>query len=251
MNPLKRLLTAVAIGGAGLAAGGCALFGIPPINGAPQPGAPGPPTVEVNCPTDNLQNALDHAEPGSLIEVHGTCTGNFNIGVDDLVVVGNQSTAPTLQGAAVLDGGGGGGSVVRVNRDVTATLISLTIEHGSGSGGGGGINIPFGATVTLEASQVTDNVVQEDFGGGILNDGTLYLNGSSVTHNTDIGEDGGGIWNSGTAELRGSTVSGNTSTVSAGGIYNQGSVSLLESSVVTDNHPNNCGGVVPVAGCSG
>ena len=41
MNPLKRLLAAVAIGGAGLAAGGCALLGVPPINGAPPPGTSG------------------------------------------------------------------------------------------------------------------------------------------------------------------------------------------------------------------
>jgi hypothetical protein len=147
--------------------------------------------VEVNCPTDNLQNALSAAQPGSTIDVHGTCTGHFTI-----------VNGVTLVGPATLDGGGAGTEPVLTVKLATTegtTLDRLTIQHGATSDGGAGI-FNESDDLTVNNSQVSDNTAAGG-GGGIFNSGVVTLDSSQVNHNTSSGGSGGGI-----ANLAGRTV---------------------------------------------
>jgi hypothetical protein len=188
--------------GAGLAAG--ALVGS--VLGVVIAGTPASAATTVNCPSGNLQDAIDAAAPGTNLSVSGTCTGRFTIPKE-----------LTLTGPATLDGGGRG-PVVRVLSGVTAKLRNLTVQNG---------NTPI------------------DGGGGISNAGNLTLDGTTVTHNhadstvtishslsTSCASDcslsnsdqiialaGGGIFNTGTLTVTSSTVSANTA--SGDGTYTQ------------------------------
>ena len=64
------------------------------VSGAAPAGA-SPAGITVQCPADNLQNAINSAAAGSRLLVDGTCRGNFYI---------NKNL--TLSGPAILDGGG-------------------------------------------------------------------------------------------------------------------------------------------------
>jgi hypothetical protein len=187
----------------------------------------------VNCPTDNLQDAIRAAPSNSTINVSGTCTGNFRINNKNL----------TLHGPATLDGNNAG-TVLSVNGGSSSspsvvTLSSLTIQHGNGDGdGGGGIFNLFG-TVTLNSSLVSNNTAV--LGGGIRNlGGTLNLNSSSVSGNASTeagaGQGGGGIFiDRDTVNVNSSLVTNNTAADSGGGILNLGATVTVKSSSVSDN----------------
>ncbi|WUD77488.1 hypothetical protein OG937_40155 [Streptomyces sp. NBC_00510] len=51
--------------------------------------------------------------------------------------------------------------------------------------------------------------------------------------------------------LIGSTVADNTAGTDGGGIYHKDGTVTLTGSTVRNNRPNNCGGPVPVPGCTG
>jgi predicted outer membrane repeat protein len=215
-------------------------------------------TTVVHCPTDNLQTAIAAAPPGSTIAVSGTCTGQFTI-LKDLTLVGPA----TLDGIA-------DSTMLRVDFGVTVTLDFLTIQHANATIDGGGIfnlgtltlnasqvsnnTTRFGrgggifnlGTLTLNASQVSNNTAPEGSGGGIFSDNTVTLNSSSVSNNTTGGV-GGGIANDGTATLT-ATIVTNNSASDGGGIFNENTVNLL-ASLVFLNHPNNCAGSNSVPGC--
>ena len=87
----------------------------------------------MHCPTDNLQDAINAAAPGSTLLVDGTCLGNFYI-VNNL----------TLTGPAVLDGGGVAtqygatlnviaGTVVLNNLVSRTALVSTALAVASGT----------------------------------------------------------------------------------------------------------------------
>ena len=140
--------------------------------------------ITVHCPTDNLQNAINGAAPGSTLLVDGTCTGNFYID-NDL----------TLSGPATLDGGG-----VQTTYGATLNVIA--------------------GTVVLNNLVIQNGVGIDGLGGGLWNGGQLTLNHSTVTHNTAYGA--GGVFNFGQLTLNGSTVSNNIATHGEGGIENCG-----------------------------
>ncbi|MFH9721912.1 hypothetical protein ACH4M4_02955 [Streptomyces sp. NPDC017254] len=189
-----------------------------------------------------LRAAVGSAVPGATLLVSGTCTGPFVV-EKDLTLIG--------LGAAVLDGAQAG-SVVTVSGDVRVRLHTLTLTNGAG-GDGGGIYNNFGATVTLTASTVRDNTAARS-GGGVFNffNSTVTLTGSSVSGNT-AGAYGGGIWNDigSTVGLNASTVRDNTAGIDGGGVHNDDGTVTLTGSAVRGNRPNNCGGLVPVPGCTG
>jgi hypothetical protein len=191
----------------------------------------------VHCPKDDLQNAIEAAQPGSTINVSGTCVGNFVIDRNlTLQGIGDKS------GNAVIDGHNRNFAML-VAPGVTATLISLTFQHGDpGLANNSG-------TVNLYSSQVSHNT---SFGGvGLLTDGqsgpaTTNVYSSSISNNTSTGFGGGGIYNfahSGqvTTNLYSSSVSGNSAAF-GGGIFNdaafdgggQATLSLTSSSVTNN-----------------
>jgi hypothetical protein len=112
----------------------------------------------------------------------------------------------TVSGNTARDVGGG----IRIRTGCTAaTLMDCMVSGNTATANseGGGISTS-GSTVTLTGCTVTGN--SADFGGGILNSGTLNLEDSHVTENTAT-TDGAGIFNVGIVACSGeSTVSGNT-----------------------------------------
>jgi hypothetical protein len=160
-----------------MAGGSLAVSGVAPAGASPA-------GITVNCPADNLQDAINSAPAGSTLLLNGTCAGNFYI-VNNL----------TLSGPAILDGGG-----VQTQYGATLNVIS--------------------GTVVLNNLIVQDGVGIDGLGGGLWNSGQLTLNHSTVTHNTAYGA--GGVFNTGQLTLNNSTVSNNTATNGEGGIFNCG-----------------------------
>ena len=79
------------------------------------------------------------------------------------------------------------------------------------------------AILTIRSSGETERRITggyHDYGGGIVNDGTLILEGGSVTGNAAL-DSGGGIANKGMMTLLGGSVTGNTSLGVGGGIYSR------------------------------
>ncbi len=121
------------------------------------------------------------------------------------------------------------------------TLNEVTIQNGVqdsfslDEGWGGGILNK--GTLTLNNSTVSGSRAYYE-GGGIYNRGTVTLNNSSVSNNYFVMNftAGGGISNRGTMTLNNSRVSGNTvyDEGVAGGIYNQGTLTL-NNSIVSGN----------------
>ena len=192
----------------------------------------------VDCSNgDNLQTAINAADPGDTLVVSGICVRLFNFTIGkDLTLVG-PATLETLEGReAVL--------IVRPS-DVSVTLDSLTITNGdntTSTGFVGGIHNR--GTVNLRGnSSITGNTAI--FGGGIFNEGgTVNLHdNSSITYNT--AEGGGGIVNAGgTVNLYDkSSITDNTAARDGGGIHNRpGTVNLHDKSSVTDNTADGDGG---------
>ena len=210
MRFFRSCVLFVAATGSVIAAGSLAL------SGAVAPAGATPAGITVNCPTDNLQDAIYAAAAGSTLVVSGTCTGNFYI---------NKNL--TLSGPATLDGGGGPNQF------------------------GSTLNVAAG-TVVLNNLVIQDGVGIDNIGGGIWNSSQLTLNHSTVTHNT-TGE-AGGVFNMGQLTLNSSSVSSNTATSGTGGIFNcggnpgfesfglsAGSTSLtLNNSTVSNNVGGSC-----------
>ena len=236
------------------------------------PAGASPALITVHCPTDNLQEAINAATPGSTLLVDGTCMGNFSID-NDL----------TLSGPAILDGGGVQTTYGATLNVIAGTVVlnNLVIENGVGIDGLGG-GLWNGGHLTLNHSTVTHNTA---FGaGGVFNMGQLTLNGSTVSNNTatngeggiencgaslrayglctgapgsltlnssvvanNVGGsgDGGGIWNDAQAvmTLNGSIVSGNTTGGNGGGIENHGTATL-NISTVSGNAGSSGGGIM-------
>ena len=198
----------------------------------------------VDCSNgDNLQTAINDADPGDTLVVSGICVRlfNFTIGKD-----------LTLVGPATLESDGGGPVLTVRPSDVSVTIHSLTITNGDHTNGfGGGIHNR--GTVNLHGnSRITGNTAL--FGGGIFNEGgTVNLHdNSSITDNTADGDgggvfdgDGGGILNThGTVNLYDkSSITDNTAARDGGGIHNRpGTVNLHDKSSVTGNTADGDGG---------
>jgi hypothetical protein len=214
-------------------------------------------TMSVDCAADPsaLQPAIDAAEPGDIVNVTGTCLGNFTIDKDLI-----------LQGTGTLDGNHEG-PVLRIAGG-RVTVADLTITNGVASdnfcffarGGGGIYN---SGTLTLNSARVNGNS-----GGGIYNDcfSNLILNGSTtVSGNSGFGIDldylssvtlndaasvsnntNGGInvAHDGYVEMNdSSSVTGNTGS----GIYDNGGVSMNGFSSVSGNITTHAGGGIFVA----
>src|ERR1035441_6250771 len=138
----------------------------------------------------NLQIAINSANSGDILEVRGTCIGNFTIANTTLSLVGFGSL---MQPEAMLNGNSSGTVVSIV--DAVVTLTDLLITGGRSESqlvtdSGGGIN-NIGVLTLNGNTQVTGNASVS--GGGIASDGSVTLNGSAqVDYNKD--SYGGGIY---------------------------------------------------------
>src|SRR5262245_34285433 len=207
--------------------------------------------------TNNLDYGYyDPCIPGSLRYEIGAAQSGDTI-VFDKSIQGKTITLDVIKGSELyinksltIQGPGAnhlaisGGNKLRVFEvaaDVQLTLSGLTIENGDGypntyaSGflgnpydyGGGIVNY---GTLTLSGCIVSGNFGQR-YGGGIANFGTMTLSGCTVSHNSlptgGTRYNGGGIYNDGTMTLSGSTVTQNTQS----GINNDGVLTILSSDV--------------------
>ena len=206
---------------------------------------------------------------------------NFRI----IAIDGNSGGALTLNGVAITGGhiagmmvGGAGGGILNLSGNLT--LNSATVTHNFASDAGGGIANGFGATATLNKSEVSWNTVPQtgSGGGGMLGiAASLTLNQSLVDHNTGPGgggiasgngngggpgssitlnksvisnntatspnAGGGGISNGGTLVSNNSQITGNTATGSlGGGLFNHSSATLNKTVVSANSAPDGIGG---------
>ncbi len=152
---------------------------------------------------------------------------------------GSVATNDVLTSAG--PGVGGGGAIL--SRGGELTIADTTVTENAADHGAGGIDITLGtahiarstiagndgsvgglrthgSTVTIAASDISDNL-----GGGIESyGGTLTIHETTISGNQKTGPgqsyyDGGGIFSTGDLELLNSTVSGNTTEQRGGGVF--------------------------------
>jgi hypothetical protein len=186
-------------------------------------------------------------------------------------------TNSTVSGNSVSGYSGFGGGIF--NYAGTTTLTNSNVS-GNSAGLCGGIGNLYGMLM-LTSSTVSDNVTGRpynaytfyDYGGGILNVGTLTLTDSTVSGNSISGPKGigagilnfgpmtltnstvsgnsvsgsygygGGIWNAYGMTLTNCTVSGNDSSFRGGGIFNYGGPITLTNCTVSGNSAVSGGGI--------
>jgi predicted outer membrane repeat protein len=195
----------------------------------------------------NLQDAIRHAVPGSVLIIRGRCVGTFHIN-EALTLVGRPSDGfpiPTLDG-------NGAGTVLTTYELGNVIVRNLRITGGMGTGQrfggtfGGGIANRRGRVVLAGTTRVTGNASES--GGGIWNNGTLILRDAAVVARnraTGILGVGGGIYERG-GHLRmrdSSSVRKNRAVVNGGGIFQfQGQVIIRDDASVRANRAGNFGG---------
>lgn len=229
-----------------------------------------PGTDEDNCGNGDLDVLAN-------LTLNGAGSGNTSISAEglkpdtpervfDINPFGNSDISVTFNGVTIRDGddfvGGGiqilgeqsnlisfvkagsfGSTVSVVLNDVVVTENMAFIE-------GGGVN-NFGADLTLNNSQVTQNQAENFTGGGISHQGgcfkcvdaallvvnsggLLTLQNTTISGNSAVA--GGGVYNEAELVMDSSTVSGNTAGNDGGGIYGGfGSLALITNSTVSGN----------------
>lgn len=164
-----------------------------------------------------------------------------NMTLADVRVVDNEA----------INGHGGGMSVVTNSH---AQLVRVVIDSNRTSGTnqpGGGMTITNGAVVTMSGGSVSDNTVNNGWGGGIrVLSASLVLDTVTVRRNRvlDGSGQGGGILAEGVTTsltLHGSTIQQNTGLTDGGGIIALNTAALaIVNSVVDANSATAGGGIV-------
>jgi predicted outer membrane repeat protein len=144
--------------------------------------------------------------------------------------------------------GGGDGRVMQIDPGVSASMSGLTLTDGSDNFGGGGLYNA--GTGSLTDCTISGN--SGEYGGGVLNDGTLSLAGCQITDNS-TGGGAGGVSNYGTVSIDHCTISGNFSAGAgdnggAGGVETDFHSMTLADSVISGNTCWGFGGGINVEG---
>ncbi|MCA8989661.1 MAG: hypothetical protein KDA78_18585, partial [Planctomycetaceae bacterium] len=176
----------------------------------------------------------------------------ITLGGDQLIISGDLSIVGPGANRLKIDANHQS-RIFQINSGVTASISGLTITNGNLNGAGegdyGGGVINFG-TLTLDYVLVSDNT-SVGLGGGIANapGATLTVINSTVSGNTAPGGSGGGIANYGTAKVINSTISGNQSGDYGGGLsnYNNGTLQIINSTI-TGNQASNTTAVGTLGG---
>ena len=100
------------------------------------------------------------------------------------------------------------------------------------------LSVDLNSTATLSDVTMRNGVVQaSDFGGGVLNAGTLTITDSVIEGNkTQSG--GGGIFNHGTLNITRSTIRSNMASL-GGGLYTENTVTIRDSTIYGNAADNN------------
>jgi hypothetical protein len=171
--------------------------------------------------TGSLRQALAIANNGDTIDATGI-SGIILLTTGQLVV--DKSVTITGAGAEVLAIDGNATSSVFHITAGEVTISALTIRNGQGEFGGGVLN---DGTLTIVDSTVTGNTA--GFGGGTFNAGTLNIVDCTFSGNNTT--EGGGVYSSSgtTLTITNSTFSGNAASVAAASIVNHGTLHITNS----------------------
>ena len=175
-----------------------------------------------------------------------TTINNANTGVT-LAITGSGASATAVSGA-------GTNQVFDIAAGTTVTISDLTIEHGNAPEYGGGI-LNYG-TMTVTDSTLSGNTA--DFGGGILNwyGATTTVTDSTFAGNSAINAsqgNGGGIYNAdGTLTVTGSTLTGNSAYSASGGgggiVAGEGTTTVTDSTLAGNTSSYAGGGILADGG---
>ncbi len=181
------------------------------------------------------QTVLDGGGAGRVLQIDAEA----KVLVRDLTIRGGDSRREDER-----DGGG------------VWNLGELTLErcavvgNQAGDDGGGILN---NGTLTVRACKISGNRGDHwgSGGGGIYSEavrgpGIVTLESSEIRDNV-VGDDGGGIWTNGELRMIDTTVSGNTARTLGGGIRNSGEL-VIENSRITQNRAAQGGGLCNSSG---
>ncbi|MCB0033065.1 MAG: hypothetical protein KDE51_03510, partial [Anaerolineales bacterium] len=219
-----------------------------------------------------IQEAINAAVSGDMLHIAGTCTGVVNTNSTNqtayisktLTLIGGYSSTWVYDPdtyTTTLDADDSG-RVLYLDGNIAVTLQSLTLQNGNIGDHGGGIYNNTDLTlenVILENNE-TNNLTNNQHGGGLYNDGgqlnitnSLIQNnstGRSIVPNTADSGHGGGIYTSGPTVITTSTISSNTTNTppsffspggnsgSGAGIYASAPLTIT-GSLITNNNTNN------------
>ena len=147
-------------------------------------------TKEVACPDETIQEAVDDAEPGDVIEITGDCVENITISNNHITLRGVSGASITADDA--------GRPVIGVQG------INVLIENISSiSGGGGGICVNRAASARIRNNTIEDSSSSH---GILLNQSA----GADIFNNTISGNQRGiGLTTGGSADIDGNTIEDN------------------------------------------
>jgi len=191
--------------------------------------------------TDSLRDILGKVCAGSVITFAPVVTGAINLTSGELLI--GKSLTINGPGANVLSVQRGAGApnfrVFDVAAGLIATIAGLTIANGSTDFGGGILN---NGTLTVLDAVVSGNSATFN-GGGIRNPnpGVVKVVNSTVSGNTS-GINAAGLASSGTATIIGSTFSGNVASGNGGGFSNTSGTMTLVNSTIAGNTAATGGG---------
>jgi len=190
-----------------------------------------------------LQDAVNEASWNGLediITLKEGCTYTLTE-VNNLQISSDGGLKLTIEGKGATISRSNHQPVLEVFPGAMVVINQLLIKEGKSLNFGGGI-INSG-TLTLNDSSILSSNAQF-IGGAVYNVGTLTLNQSTITNNRS-GLIGGAIYNgdTGILTMNESTVSSNRADSSGGGIYNLGVMTLSSSSIVGNAADSVGGGI--------
>ena len=162
----------------------------------------------------------------------------------------NTSTTLTRVNVFQNSAGGNAGGILNQGSMVINDSIIRANQTTNAATGGGGIFNAAAASLSINDSQILDNIVDngaQAFGGGIYSDNgaTLFVDNSVIDGNradgnavVDVPAQGGGIWSAGNLNMVQSTVSNNIaigSSAKGGGIHVEDGTLIVDRSVVFSN----------------
>ncbi len=157
---------------------------------------------------------------GGIQNSNGALTGTGKLALNESIVRGNTNTGSSSGGGISNHGG-------------AVTLTRTIIRANSSLDGGGISNLAGAGQGSVNGSlRVISSVVDNNTGGGILNQGGADISYSTISGNKAAGNgasaDGGGIYNRapGDVVVTNSTITGNSAFRSGGGIFNGRTLTL-------------------------
>ena len=190
------------------------------------------------------------ADGATVVVNSGTITGatdsgiyieNGNVTLNNLIIIGNNASAPTR------DGGG-----INIDKG-SLTINSSSIKNNSAADGGGGISTQAGTSLVLNSTIVSDNISNEA-GGIYLLGATGNINNSTISNNRTRENSnfavGGGMYIGTHAHVHidNSTFENNYAKEQGGAICNYGGVVELVKSTLINNYANYGGAIMGYVG---